>query len=177
MKKSTKGAFAAGAAGVLLLGGAGSLAYWTDAGTIEGSSITAGHLKLTAAVSGCGDWKLNGATFAVGSERIVPGDTLSRHCDYVVDAKGTSLKAKVDISSPTATGTLAGGVTPSATYTVGLGNAVPAGTASPIKDGDSVGVDIKVDFPIGAAADNKYNKLTALTAALSDITVTATQDH
>ena len=34
MKKSTKGAVAAGAAAVLLMGGAGSLAYWTASGTI-----------------------------------------------------------------------------------------------------------------------------------------------
>ncbi len=39
MKKSTKGALAAAAAGSLLLGGAGSLAYWTDAESITGTSI------------------------------------------------------------------------------------------------------------------------------------------
>ena len=48
MKKSTKGAVAAAAAGVLLLGGAGSLAYWTADGAADGGSITAGGIATPA---------------------------------------------------------------------------------------------------------------------------------
>ena len=47
MKKSTKGAVAAGAAAVLLLGGAGTLAFWNADGTAEGGTLTAGTLELT----------------------------------------------------------------------------------------------------------------------------------
>lgn len=49
MKKSTKGAVAAAATAVLLLGGGTSLAYWTATGTAAGGSITAGTLTLSAA--------------------------------------------------------------------------------------------------------------------------------
>ncbi len=47
MNKSTKGALAAACGGVLLLGWAGSLAYWTDGTNIDGDSFASGHLQLT----------------------------------------------------------------------------------------------------------------------------------
>ncbi len=60
MKKATKGAIAAAGAGVLLLGGAGTLAYWTADGAAAGSDITAGDLDLTAGT--CSGW-----TYASGA--------------------------------------------------------------------------------------------------------------
>ena len=50
MKKSTKGALAATTAGVLLLGGAGSLAFWSD--SIGGSTISSGHISLDDTTAG-----------------------------------------------------------------------------------------------------------------------------
>ncbi len=47
MNKTTKGALAASAAAVLLLGGAGSLAYWSDAETIQGGDVTAATCRWT----------------------------------------------------------------------------------------------------------------------------------
>ena len=47
MNRSTKGAIAAGAAAVLLMGGAGSLAFWTADGDVDGGTVTAGTLSLT----------------------------------------------------------------------------------------------------------------------------------
>lgn len=176
MKKSTKGALAAAAAGSLLLGGAGSLAYWTDASTISGSSIGSGHLKLTPAAAGCDAWQLGGSDFNTGTETIVPGDTLTRHCSYTADMAGTSLTATVDVSTPSFTGGgLAPALTPSATYAVAGGSDVNAGTPTTIGDGDSVDVDITVSFPRGTGVDNTYNRAAGLTAALGAITVTATQ--
>src|SRR5687767_11072956 len=46
MSKTFKGAGAAIVAGVLLIGGAGSLAYWSDAEGVTGGSISSGELKL-----------------------------------------------------------------------------------------------------------------------------------
>ncbi len=48
MNRSTKGAIAAAAAAVLLLGGAGSLAYWSADGEVGGDTITSGSFTLTA---------------------------------------------------------------------------------------------------------------------------------
>ena len=57
MKKATKGALAVTAAGALLLGGAGTLAYWNDVQGVTGGTISSGHLKLTPGT--CDGWKLN----------------------------------------------------------------------------------------------------------------------
>jgi alternate signal-mediated exported protein len=179
MKKSTKGAFAAAAAGSLLLGGAGSLAYWTDAESISGGTITAGHLKLTPVGAGCGDWKLAGVTFDVANEKIAPGDTLTRHCEYTVSMAGKRLAAQVDVSTPSFTGTLEPGLEHTATYSVGTATAIPTGTATTIAHGQTVGVDLEVEFPhvldAGAGQNNSFNKSTTLTAVLGDFTVTAKQ--
>ena len=58
MKKSTKGALAAGGAAVLLLGGAGSLAYWTASGSVPGGSLTSGSMTLSSVT--CGSWTYGG---------------------------------------------------------------------------------------------------------------------
>ena len=75
MKKSTKGALAAAAAGSLLLGGAGSLAYWTDAETVGGGSIASGHLKLLP-VGTLRDVPADRRRVGIHRDKIVPGDTL-----------------------------------------------------------------------------------------------------
>ncbi|MDI9944213.1 alternate-type signal peptide domain-containing protein [Rhodococcus sp. 1.20] len=49
MKKQTKGAIAAAAAGALLLGGAGSLAVWSDSADVSGGGpVTSGALDLSS---------------------------------------------------------------------------------------------------------------------------------
>ena len=58
MKRSTKGALAASAAGILLLGGAGSLAFWNATVNVPGAAIASGDLKLST--PDCGDgWLLD----------------------------------------------------------------------------------------------------------------------
>jgi alternate signal-mediated exported protein len=89
MNKLVKGAIAGAAGIVLLMGGAGSLAYWNDsaqAGPTTGTSITAGTLTVTA--QNAGSWTksfYNASNVQVGSSssvgtlssvRIVPGNRL-----------------------------------------------------------------------------------------------------
>ncbi|MBM4653639.1 alternate-type signal peptide domain-containing protein [Rhodococcus hoagii] len=47
MNKKTKGAIAAGAAAVLLAGGAGTMAAWNSSASLPSATITAGELKVT----------------------------------------------------------------------------------------------------------------------------------
>ena len=77
MNKTTKGSLAAGAAAVLLLGGAGSLAYWTDAASIDGGSITSGTLTLDAGT--CAGWTYSDGAAGAGKtvELFVPGDLVT----------------------------------------------------------------------------------------------------
>jgi len=170
MRKTVKGALAAGVGGVLLLGGAGTLAYWTDTGTVTGTGITSGHLMLIS--PSCVGWQLDGAEPLV-AQLIVPGDTLTQQCTFEVDAVGAHITASFDVSTPTwlATNALTSELAITATYLIG---ATPA-TVFPatVVDGDIVTATIVVTFT-GATATNASEDLTA---TLNDITVTATQGH
>lgn len=46
MKKSRRGALVAAAGILLLLGGAGTLAFWTDSRPITGGPGNSGHLRI-----------------------------------------------------------------------------------------------------------------------------------
>lgn len=174
MKKSTKGAIAAGAAAVLLMGGAGTLAYWTADGQIAGGPVTSGHLKLEAADTGT--WTLNGGPVSsIGTVRIVPGDELEFTGSYTIDAAGDNLQADVAVTGATESGTLAQFVDTELKYTVdGVdGNLVPSITEG--NDGDILQAVVTVDFPFGTAADNASNVAGGLVLNLADVSVTLTQ--
>lgn len=182
MKKSTKGALAAGAAVALLVGGAGTLAFWTADETVPGGTIDAGHLDLVtdATNAGCGDWQLDSGEQAAGTwssgDPLVPGDVLTKECAFTIDAQGNHLRATVAASAPGLTGTLAAGLTVDATgITVG---GVADTEFTEADDGSALGVTVTVTFTDPGTADNTYNDpATDLTAVLNDITVTATQVH
>src|SRR5690606_28979207 len=80
MNKSTKGALAAAAAAVLLMGSAGTLAFWTADETTPGATIDAGHLALVidGTNTGCGAWSLDSGESVAGTwtdgDPLVPGD-------------------------------------------------------------------------------------------------------
>lgn len=176
MHRNTKGALAAAAAGALLLGGAGSLAFWTDTATVDGTSIASGHLKLVD--GGCdGGWKLEKASYA--GQLLVPGDTLHKVCTFTVDAEGEHLEADFDMSRGTGlTGdaALLDEIEVSSSFSVnGLADA--DGKSVSVKDGDVIRVAMQVTWPEGTNPDNDSNVASGLTAALDDITVTATQSH
>ena len=174
MNKSTKGALAAAAAGVLLLGGAGTLAYWTAQDDVPGTTITSGHLTLDAsACDGTTGWELEGDPFDPSTGTLIPGDELTKECNAVVDVSGTHF-TQVDIDATTP-GNIAA---PWDELTVG---ATVAGSST---GGDNVAVNqgpnnipvvITVTWPYGAAADNDLNG--DLSTALGDITITAVQNH
>lgn len=169
MKKSTKGAVAAGAAAVLLTGGAGSLAYWNATGTISGGTVTSGTLTLTAADAGT--WKLNGTTVSpISSVKIVPGDELVYTGSYTIGATGNNIKGNLSVTG--GTGTAWAGSTLTSTFK--LDGTTITGT-TPItgaQDGKNVSAEIKIDFPFGTAADNSsQNK----TVSLSNVNVALTQ--
>ena len=178
MKKSTKGALAAAAAGSLLLGGTGSLAYWTATGSLTGGTISAGTLSLssfTCSGTGLHDWQYDGATPAsisnITDARLVPGDTISRVCSSTLTITGDNLGATLTLAGGGLSGGtgLAGKVTPTAAWTVD-GASYSGGALSP---GDhSVTASISIAFPFGASADNTSK---GLTMNLADFTVLATQ--
>jgi len=172
MKKSTKGALAAGAAAALLLGGAGSLAYWTADGVITGGSVTSGHLKLDADAPG--SWSLNGTPVAdISAVLIVPGDELEFTGSYTIDAAGDNLQADVTVTGGAASGDLAAHLTtPTVEYTV---DGATATSITEDNDGDTLEATVSFGFPFGATANNASNVAGGLTVDLANLAVTLTQ--
>lgn len=181
MHTTTKGAVAAGAAAVLLLGGAGTLAFWSDDATVNGGSVTSGSLSIDP-ISCTPTWQ-----YAAGSaadtdvvQGVVPGDSIYKVCTFDVGAVGDHLSA-----SPTIPATLAyspanlPGSTLSlpvaATYTLD-GNAFGAADViTEDNDGDTLAARIVVTFPFGDAATVNANDTQAFTKTLDALTVSLTQ--
>jgi alternate signal-mediated exported protein len=175
MKNSTKGAIAAAAAGVLLLGGAGTLAYWTDTASVDGTTINSGHLKLDASACNSAAWQLDGPT-PYTNQKLVPGDTLTKNCNVVIDAAGAHFNnVDLTVTAPTdVTGAAALIDELSATVTVngGTANDVPV----TVDGTTNLPVAITITWPYGSE-DNDSNVLAGLSATLDAITVKAQQDH
>ncbi|MBM4517319.1 alternate-type signal peptide domain-containing protein [Rhodococcus hoagii] len=105
MNKKTKGAIAAGAAAALLAGGAGSFALWSDSETLNGGTITAGTLTLTA--QGSPSWSDENGAIDISTFRAVPGDVLTYKAQAVVGATGDNLEAAITVDPASITGDLA----------------------------------------------------------------------
>ncbi|MCR6712549.1 MAG: alternate-type signal peptide domain-containing protein [Demequina sp.] len=111
MNKTTKAAVATATGIVLLLGGAGSLAYWTDTANTGGSATTinAGTLQLTAVNVGTWTKSFNGgasSTVTPGTFLMVPGDTLVYTQTFNVNARGQDLIFTIAPTDPTLGGAL-----------------------------------------------------------------------
>jgi alternate signal-mediated exported protein len=186
MNKTTKGAFAASAAAVLLLGGAGSLAYWTDAATVDGGSISSGTLNITGV--GCdADWTYAGTTAKTGIVKLfVPGDVVTKKCTFTVAATGDNLSAKVSAQktlnvTPSRAGSLQ--INTAATYAQ-TGVKVPRPNANDelVTTADNAGTltaTFVATIPFGSNETTtpqvNANDTKSITAALDKLTVSLTQ--
>lgn len=180
INRTTKATLAAVTAGVLLLGGAGSLAYWNDSKTVTGGAINSGELSLTQEVGQvCTDWTLDSAggttTYTPGVTLVVPGDVITKVCDYTVNAAGEHLTADLtmDATSITGSNALASALTPAATYLLD-GVAVASGAdITSADDGLVLNAEISVTF------DSSTSGLTAqgMVAGLDNIVVSLVQTH
>jgi len=175
MNKSTKGALAAGTATVLLMGGVGTLAYWTDTETVSGGNLESGHLDIVTddTNTGCDGWQLDTGeaaptTYAAG-DPLVPGDVLTRHCDYTITAEGNHLRATVSADIPTLTGALADALTVAPATIEVNGVAVTGFTED--NDGDTLSVELQVTF------DEAVTDHMDVGAVLGNLTLTAAQVH
>lgn len=128
MKKQTKAAAAAGAGAILLLGGAGSLAYWNDSGSAPGGTIRSGQLSLSDCAGG-GTWtdENNNEIINITNFRVVPGDSVSYNCATNINATGDNLTATLTANVGEVTGdtALRDALDPVVTATVN-GEALPS---------------------------------------------------
>ena len=159
MKKETKGAGAAVAAALLLLGGAGTLAYWNDSAAVPGGDIQSGRLELGAPDCGAG-WTLDGGT-PFTTQLLVPGDTLTKTCTIDLVAQGEHLGADLAVDTPTwAAANVNGAPTTHITSADDVGSGEIQASVSVVFDGP-------------AATNASQNLL----ATLNGINVVATQTH
>lgn len=176
MNRTTKGALAATTAGILLLGGAGSLAYWTGSHTVTGDDFSSGTLALTDADEAAASWTLNGVAVADPSAvLLVPGDEVALTETYDLAATGDNLQGTMDVTGGVFSGTLADKVTTTATVTLEDGTSAPIAadeTFTEANDGDGVTVSLTVAFPFGTASDNTSQ---GMTLDLTDVVVSMTQ--
>lgn len=177
MKKSTKGAFAAATAAVLLTGGAGTMAFWTADADVDGVAVEAGELKIIEDDCDTAVWTFDeeegeaGKTYDAATDLIVPGDVLTKTCSFEVQATGEHLRAELAVTNPSLSGALATDLTLVDSYAI-EGTEVADGEITEDNDGDIVEVDIEVTF--NGDADNDTQ---TLTAALSDFELSLTQVH
>lgn len=190
MKKSTKGVVAAAAAGVLLLGGAGSLAFWSATDTVAGTGVTSGELKLSDDPT-CTGWQFDGSettadkAYDPATDTIVPGDVLTQSCDYTITAKGEHLRATLVTSSDLSAGPLSDYLTtpfPTLKYkTPGPDSSAVAGDnvgeIDETADGSVITAELQVAFNSSAGNESQSDGVNLLTGSTGDFTITFTQVH
>ncbi|WP_372735591.1 alternate-type signal peptide domain-containing protein [Nocardioides sp.] len=177
MNNPTKGALAAGAAVVLLLGGAGSLAYWSDTADVPGGDIVTGSLSIDPD-GPCTDWVYAAGNAAAGAPitKIVPGDSITKTCDFIVGAEGDNILAEATMPStvtytPSAT---AASLELSADASFKLDGS-PFTSGGAVADGQTLTADIVVTFPFDNPTGTNVNDTQNLTVTLDALTVTLTQ--
>lgn len=167
MNKLTKAAIA-GAAGIaLLLGGAGSLAYWNDATALDAASINSGTLTIS-------DDDVATTTYLGGGAvgLIVPGDTVVISQGVVIAATGDNLEATLDIDATT----LVGALEPFVTYTVkAFDGATEVTNLTTLSASDAASIDrveVTVVFPTSVEDTDGQG----LALDLGELIVTLTQN-
>lgn len=202
MNKTFKGALGASAAAVLLLGGAGSLAFWSDDAEVNGGTVNSGYLTIdplasfgNAPKTACeADWKhTNGLTGKAGTTvvNIVPGDIITKTCTFTVTAKGDNLQATPTVPATIGYTTSKGGsaVTPAsldlpvaATYALGAPGATGtefSGTSKVTEDdnGKTLTTKITVSFPYSLLNGKNVNDTQNLLVTLNKLEVKLVQDN
>lgn len=153
MKKMSKGALAAAAAALLLVGGAGTIAFWNDSETVDAGTITAGELALEPgeAAATWTDTTTDTPIDDIGDFLVVPGDNLVYEATFVVTAQGDNLEATLEVDESSITGDLPA----ESTMTVEvLGADGPLSAITEANDGETITAQITFDFPYEEATND-----------------------
>lgn len=175
MHKSLKGSIALGAAGLLLLGGAGTYALWSDSEIIPGGSIDSGQLEFLATTSGVWADVSDGTPGApipdIADFLIVPGDVLTYSLSTTLRARGDNLEATLAVDPASITGgpDLLEDVDVTTALTVG-GTAIPA-VITEANDGQTVNVTVTLTFDEGSTNETQLE-----TIDLSELELTVQQN-
>lgn len=156
MNRKTKGALAVGAGAILLLGGAGSYALWSDESPVGGDAITTGDLQLNCGAGGSWtdvspDGVVGGPAVDPATDLMVPGDwwKYANTCTVVATGKNMHAQISVDTASvpgSTITDPACGGDCVTFDNTAAIGAGTPVSTPVTVNNGDSVAVGVVVKF-------------------------------
>ncbi|WP_394941399.1 alternate-type signal peptide domain-containing protein [Psychromicrobium sp. YIM B11713] len=133
MNKVAKAGVAAGIAGLLLLGGAGTYALWQDSKTVDAGTVQTGQLKLT--LGAAGTWKdissdVTGApAIDPAAFKLVPGDTIRFSQGLTILADGKNLKGQLTIDQSSINAAIPAAWQPYVTVSVAPAN-LPAGVTN-----------------------------------------------
>ncbi|ATD71614.1 MULTISPECIES: alternate-type signal peptide domain-containing protein [Gordonia] len=145
MNRKTKGAISVGAGAILLLGGMGSYALWSDEEDVAGDAITTGDFGLNCPAGTWTDVSGDVPVVAIDTttDLMVPGDTWEYSANCTVTATGKNMKAELSV-----TGVGTGSTTPSTTY-VTTTTQVAGGTPNTpvvVTNGQVLAVTVTVAF-------------------------------
>jgi alternate signal-mediated exported protein len=173
MERLTKAALATAGAAALLVGGAGTLAFWTAQGTATGTGVTSGTLTLAAGA--CAEWTLDGGGEI--AEAIVPGDTITTDCTMAIAGTGDHLGlSAITVTDPVWTGDAA------------LVDALDLAVTGATLGGEELALPLTESVPLAGPGDlvvsveaafseEAVNDTQGLAATLDDVVVQVTQDH
>ncbi len=167
-KKVATAAIAGGVGVALLLGGAGTLAYWTD-NSATSQEIQSGSLSLGTITD---EWTIQNGSGAAQAfvGPIVPGDVLTTTVSVPVDVTGQNMKATLDVTDAVVDGDQA--LEDALQVKVVSVNGAAGSTATVTEDA-TVPVVISVTFPFGT--EGQYNDATELAKAAFSATYTLSQ--
>ncbi|MCL2466070.1 MAG: alternate-type signal peptide domain-containing protein [Micrococcales bacterium] len=182
MKRLTKAAIATGGAAVLLVGGAGTVAYWTDTATATGTSVTSGDLSVTD--GSCGAWDYDDSDEGGTAGDIVPGDLLVTTCEVTVAGTGTHLgvTAELDASSTfdsAAPNPLSTALVLTTSDIAVNGVSVPVDPTQGVSitgTSNTITVTVTAEFPYGTDT-SPGNDTQDLTALLDNVVINVVQTH
>ena len=182
MNKFTKASIATGVGIALLLGGAGTLAYWNDSAITDAGTITAGTLTIDS--EGDGAWfETSDLNTEIDADvfLVVPGDSLTYVETFQVGATGDNLQASVSANTASIVkGTWGNELGVSVAVEDSLN--APIATIDSTNDGDIITVSVTLNFafdgdvstsPLPVDVDNTSQStvvdLTALAITLTQI--------
>lgn len=175
MKKSTR-ATIAGVAGLSLLAGGATFAYWNSEADVPGATIASGSLTLTSLDNGTWTDVTGGGSTEVtdiSTYTVVPGTELEYTESYTIAATGDNLSADLGTSGVVnaSTGELAdGAVAVDSVFTL-EGDAV-ADSITSDNSGEVVAVTVSVD--VDPALDGEVGQLDSLVLNPGEVTLTQT---
>ncbi|QMU22196.1 alternate-type signal peptide domain-containing protein [Gordonia rubripertincta] len=177
-KKARNGIIAAVAAVLLLLGGLGTFALWSDSETTDSGDVQTGTLDLEAV--NAGQWQdISNPTTPVTIDpvtfRMVPGDVLQYTASYLVSADGDNLAARITTTNQ-GQNVIPAALIPHVTITNTAtfdGEAIPSNLITEDDNGKTVDITVTVNFSRDTPGQVGINE----TINLSQLQVTLQQER